>query len=176
MEDLISFIIFILIFGVITIGRIIKAASGNLKNDAPEDGWENWAAGERQPQVPGHAVPRAKPDRDISPAPAPKPPPIITIQQNPEMPEEKAETWKSLESEIRQQPDQISNYMAQLKSADQEVTAQSLFKTFPHAVREAHRLQPRVKRKIKVRFRDKGDLRRAVLMSEVIGSPRAFDI
>ena len=65
--------------------------------------------------------------------------------------------------------------MPELKSAD-EMMDESLAAAFPAARRMVKALRPGVHRPIYLRVSGRKNLRKAVLMSEILGPPRSFDV
>jgi hypothetical protein len=191
-ENLIPFII----VGVILLVRFLKAAAaqqqrrggydgGNAPGEAEESDWEDW-----ETVTVEEAVPQAPP----KPTPSPKVAKILAALEE----GKKATTPPPLEAAA--QPGAGTGpasftvagvgtgLAAEAGMADvgaprpgatpkptRELMDESLAVAFPQAMKAVRALRPGTRRTIVVRAGSIRDLRQGILLSEVLGPPRAFD-
>lgn len=196
--DFFEFLFFAIVIGITIVGRIIKAQaekSGNSKENDPwatstadaDGGWEDWQPqAVAQPNISKYqqelmALERKKREQEQTRQPSP----VEVVQESQSSDFYEGETTAYEFEQPAPTPYHASESgFADSTSpgADIEVDEEALRQmreamanAFPRARRMTRRASGK-DRVIRITIRGRSDLRRAVLLNEVLGQPRAFDL
>lgn len=188
---------FFLVVGVMLLFKIIKAAQEQQQRrpdksldtfgDSANDDWQDWELPAATAPPEAAAQPAARPIIAVA-KPVPEPPPIPSRAQTearidtlrtappPEAPWQPVATRRYIKLDVPAEPATPQPRQAAVMSATRSLMDESLDTAFP-AAPGVKPLTPRTSsRTVRVRARGRKAVRRAVLLSEVIGPPRAFDV